>query len=149
MGRLELPSKEDDIDLYAIEKLTAALALKLRVDAYPDPDAPGLEAGDLYVKVLTRDVSLYLFDCGEGRPNPPKDTRVATFIGTKRALFHLELNADFLPMTELVSPAALGLTMLYRNGHTFFRGVQVDDVPAIIDVLTSAITFKHIRSKRR
>jgi len=121
-----------------VSKIASAVARKVNVDVYNSPTAPGLEMGDFYLRQQARDVVLYCFDCGKAQASPKSDRLIARFVSTKRAVCHVELNADFLDMCELIVPSAFGLTMQYRNGFTFFRAVQVADVGGLVDVLAKA-----------
>lgn len=133
----------DEKSIIEIRHVAKEIARRLRVDGYDHAECPGLEPGDLYLQEQKRDVGLYVFEHG----NPRKDQRIGTFVGTKRALFHFELNAEFLPMADLLSPAKLGLTMQYRNDHTFFRAVTIEQVPGIVAAVCAAVWAGLIREK--
>jgi hypothetical protein len=133
--------------LEEIKIVSDRLAERRRVDCYDHPEHAGLEPGDLYLNAGKRDVRLYVFDHDGDVAHPHLDTRIGTFVGTKRALFHFELNANFTPMTQLVVPSAYGLRMQYRNEHTFFRSITTENVLGLIDVLELAMDAKLIRRK--
>ena len=131
------------------EKVALAIARMRRVDCYDSSHAAGLERNDFYLHQQSRDVVLYMWD-NETRVGPElrADTLVCRFIKTEQAMFHLELNADYLPVCDLVSPSHLGITLQYRNECVFVRCVSAEALPGVLVLIDAVIEAGLIRRKR-
>lgn len=128
-----------------VAKIALEVARGLRVDLYDAEDHPGLEEDDMYLHEQKRDVVLYRRD-GAGIYS---DTLVCRFLATSKALFGLEVNADFLDMVDAFDPAALGLRFEYRNECTLIRHVQPEDVSSVVTLLVRVVELGIVRTKQR